>query len=251
VRRQISGWGTVAVALAGLLAAPLAAAQLTPLALTTALAVGAGAEAHARLHPRFGPVGSRRLNGFWIGPALAVLAAALVVGRVEGELGRGVPFVGALAVGALLFAQDRELDDLGHERWTPLAFALILYLVAFALFVVIYSAQEPIILSALACGVCASLLAVALFRPTRARRGRVWLLAALTGLCTAELTLALAAWLVAGLLGGAFLLLYFYVAAGLIHALLDGSLDRRLVVEYGFVGLIGLALIISTSPLRP
>src|SRR5919202_4758998 len=71
----VSGWGTMLVALAGLLAAPLAGAQLPLLALTTALAVGAGAEAHVRLHSRFGPVGRRLFDGFAIGPALTVLAA--------------------------------------------------------------------------------------------------------------------------------------------------------------------------------
>src|SRR5215216_1230732 len=248
--RLISGWGTAAVALAGMLAAPLAGAQLTALALTTAAAVGVGAEAHARLHPRFGPAGSRRLDGFWIGPALAALAAVLTAGRLEAALARVVPFLGALLVGALLFAQDRELDDHSEERWTALAYALILYLIAFVLFVVIYGWRDPLILSALGCGVCAALLAAALYRPTRARRRRVWLFAGLTGLCVAELTLAVGAWIVAGLLGGAFLLLYFYVAAGLIHAHLDGSLDTRLVIEYGFVGLIGLVLIISTTPWR-
>src|ERR671930_562239 len=88
MRRQLSGWGTVATALAGLLAAPLAGSQLTPLALATAIAVGAGAEATARLHPRFGPRLSRRLDGFWIGPALAALASAMAAGRLEGSVGR-------------------------------------------------------------------------------------------------------------------------------------------------------------------
>jgi hypothetical protein len=92
---------------------------------------------------------------------------------------------------------------------------------------------------------------VPLFRPTSAPLPRVWLYAALTGLCVGELTLALGTWVVAGLLGGAFLLLYFYVAAGLIQAMLDGSLNGRLALEYGLVGVVGLILILSTSPWRP
>src|ERR687884_135514 len=138
MRRQLSGWGTVATALAGLLAAPLAGSQLMPLALATSIAVGAGAEATVRLHPRFGPVAA---------------------GRLEGGVGRVAPYVGALLVGALLFAQDRELDDRGNERWTPLAFALILYLVAFGLFVIIYGAGLPIAVAAPTIGLCGALLA--------------------------------------------------------------------------------------------
>lgn len=251
MRRYISGWGTMLVALAGLLAAPLAGTQLPILALTTAVAVGAGAEAHARLHPRFGPIGSRLLEGYWIGPALAALAAALLIGRVEEPFARAVPFVGALLVGVLLFAQDHELAEAGEERWTPLAFALVLYLVAFVLFVIAYSQHDPIYLVALACGIAAMLLAASLFRSTRSAPWRSWLFGALIGLCVAELTLALSFWIPAGLLGGAFLLLYFYVAAGLIQALLDGSLSARLAVEYGLVGVVGLVLILSTGPWRP
>ena len=251
MRRQLSGWGTVATALAGLLAAPLAGSQLMPLALATSIAVGAGAEATVRLHPRFGPVAARRLEGFWIGPAMAALASVMAAGRLEGGVGRVAPYVGALLVGALLFAQDRELDDRGNERWTPLAFALILYLVAFGLFVIIYGAGLPIAVAAPTTGLCGALLAAGLFRPSGARRSRIWLYAGLIGLCTTEVALALATWVVAALLGGAFLLLYFYVAAGLIQALLDNNLDARLALEYGLVGLVGLALIFSTSPWRP
>ena len=251
MRRYISGWGTMLVALAGLLAAPLAGGQLPILALTTSVAVGAGAEAHARLHPRFGRIGGRLVEGYWIGPALAALAAALLAGRLDEPLARAAPYVGALLVGVLLFAQDQELAEAGEERWTPLAFALVLYLVAFVLFVIVYSQRDPLPLAALACALCATLLGAALFRATGASPRRVWLFAGLIGLCVAELTLALSFWIPAGLLGGAFLLLYFYVAAGLLQALLDGSLSGRLAVEYGVVGLVGLALILSTSPWRP
>jgi len=233
------------------MAVPLAGPQLIPLALTTALAVGAGAEAHTRLHPRFPSSDSRSVGGFWIGPALTALAAALAAGRLDGDLVRAAAVVGAALVGVLVVAQDREIDGRRQQRWTPLAFGLTLYLAAFVLFAVIYGWSDLLLLSILACGLCGALLSAALFRPTRAPRARVWLFAALVGVCIAELTAALGTWTSAGLVGGAFLLLYFYVATGLINALLDGSLDRRLVVEYGLVAAVGLLLIISTSPLRP
>jgi hypothetical protein len=238
------------VALAGLLAAPLAAGQLSLLAFSTALAVGIGAEAHARLHPGFSRSTARFAAGFWIGPALAVLAAALTAARLEDGMSRVLPLVGTLAVALLIFAQDRELSGPSEERWTPLAYALILYLTSFALFVVIYDLRAPIALLALVTGVCAALLSAALFRPTRAQPGRIWLLAALTGLCVMQLDLALGLWIEASLLVGAFLLLYFYVSTGLLQAFLDGSLDGRLAAEYGFVGLVGLLLILSATPLR-
>jgi hypothetical protein len=182
---------------------------------------------------------------------MTALAAALLIGKLEEPFVRAVPFVGAALVGVLLFAQDHELADGTEERWTPLAFALVLYLTAFVLFVVVYSQRDPLPLAALASGGAAMLLAATLFRSTRAPAWRTWLFGALIGLCVGELTLALSFWIPAGLLGGAFLLLYFYVAAGLIQALLDGSLSARLAVEYGLVGVVGLVLILSTGPWRP
>jgi hypothetical protein len=249
-RRQVSGWGTALVGLAGLLAAPFAGPQLGILAVTTSLAVGAGAEAHARLHPRFGSSWGRRLDGFWIGPAFAALTGAFVSGLVEGPVGRLAAVGGAFVIGALLRLQDRELDGRTDSAWGPLAYALLLYVVAFALFVLLYGLHDPLWLIAFATGGGATLLAAALFRPSRAVRTRTLLFAALVGLAVAELTLALGGWLATGLLGGAFLLLFFYVAAGLLQALLDGALDRRLMLEYVCVGLVGLALILSTSPWR-
>jgi hypothetical protein len=251
VPRWLTAIGTVVAAFAGLWAVPLAGPQLPLLALSTAIAVAVGAEAHARLHPRFGPRGGRRLAGYGLGPALAALAAALAGGRLDGSFALAAPVVGALLIAVLLFAQDRELDDHREDRWTPLAYALILYLVAFVLFVVIYSVRDPILLTNISAAICAALLAAALYRPSGSRLDRTWLYAGLTGLCIGELTMALGSWIAVGLLGGAFLLLFFYVAAGLIHSLLDGSLTGRLVMEYSFVGLVGLALILSTSPWRP
>jgi uncharacterized protein DUF5656 len=250
VRRQLSGWGTVAVTLGGLMAAPLAGSLLAPLILITALVVGAGAEAHARFHPRFSAVGSPYVGSFWIGPALAVLAAALAATRLEVNLARGVSPLAAALVGVLLFAQDRELDS-REERWTPLAFALILYLAAFVLFALTYGPRDSVALSVLGCGASSMLLSAALFRPTRAPPRRVWLFAALIGLCVGQLALALSTWVASGLVGGAFLLLYFYVAAGLVNALLDRSLDTRLAIEYGLVALLGLVFIVLSNPLRP
>ena len=65
----------------------------------------------------------------------------------------------------------------------------------------------------------------------------------LAALIVAETTWALNYWPVAGLVGGAFLLLTFYVFAGLLLAIQEGGIDRRVVVEYGVVGVLGLAVI--------
>lgn len=249
-RRLLSGVGTALVALVGVLVTPLAGAQLPLLALTTAVAVGVGAEAHVRLHPRFLQPGDRRFAGYWIGPSFAALAMALAAGRLGAPWDKVLALCGVLLVGGLLYAQDRELEQPQENRWIPLAFALAVYLIAFALFVVLYGAREQIAVKAAEIGLVGMLLAVSLYRVSGGPPARVWLLAVLTGLCLAELSLVVDAWIVPGLLGGAFLLLFFYVMAGLIQAMLDETLTTRLVVEYGLVSVIGLALILSASPWR-
>jgi hypothetical protein len=251
IARRITAAGTIVAAFAGFWAAPLAGTQLSLLALSTALAVGVGAEAHARLHPRFRLRDGHQVTGFGLGPAMTAAAAALTAGRLEPPLTQAVPFVGALFVGMLLLAQERELSEQHEERWTPLAAALILYLAAFVLFVTIYAGRESTLQAVIGTGLSAVLIGVALLRPTGARMRRVWLFAGLIGLGVAELAFVLGTWITAGLLGGAFLLLYFYVAGGLIQSLLEGTLSTRLVVEYSLVGLVGLVLILSTSPWRP
>src|SRR5688572_12509088 len=81
--RRITAAGTIVAAFAGFWAAPLAGTQLSLLALSTALAVGVGAEAHARLHPRFRLRDGHQVAGFGLGPAMTTAAAALTAGRLE------------------------------------------------------------------------------------------------------------------------------------------------------------------------
>jgi hypothetical protein len=48
--------------------------------------------------------------------------------------------------------------------------------------------------------------------------------------------------------GGLILLLGFYVTTGLANQQLQGRLNRRVLVEYGAVALIGLALLLRFGP---
>jgi hypothetical protein len=45
------------------------------------------------------------------------------------------------------------------------------------------------------------------------------------------------------LVAGALLLLAFYELTGLTQSYLSGHLDRRTIIEYGSVGLVGVAVI--------
>jgi hypothetical protein len=68
--------------------------------------------------------------------------------------------------------------------------------------------------------------------------------ALVTGLVTGESVWALNYSRVPGVVGGLLLLLSFHVITGLAHQHLIGQLNRRVIVEYGLVTLIGLALLL-------
>jgi hypothetical protein len=248
--RRLVGGGTLLLALVALLVVPLAGQWLSLLVAVTGIAVAIGSEVAARLHPDFGRARGRKLDSFWIGPGLSVVAAALAASQAEPTVARVLGLFGAALVALLLVAQDRELAGQGDGRLLSLASAVVLYLVAFALFVTLYSQRDQVLLGSLGVGLAATLLGLALYRPSGAPIRRAWIYAGLSGLCVAEMGLVAEFWISGGLLGGAFLLLFFYVAAGLVQAHLEGSLTSRLVAEYTVVGALGLGLIIWASPWR-
>jgi hypothetical protein len=120
---------------------------------------------------------------------------------------------------------------------------LILYLVVFLLFALIYHTKERSLFTATSIGVVSLLAALELLRSGQGRQARGWQAAVLAAMIVSETTWALNYWPTSGLVGGALLLLTFYVFVGLLLAIREGALDRRLLVEYGGVGALGLAAI--------
>src|SRR4029079_17128666 len=106
------------------------------------------------------------------------------------------------------------------------------------------------VLTAFGCGLAAGLLAVAILRSHGTAPDRSRLHAALVALVLAQAGAGVSYWSAPALVGGALLLLIFYTLAGLSEAILEGGLDRRVVLEYGVVAAVGMALILSTAPWR-
>jgi hypothetical protein len=122
------------------------------------------------------------------------------------------------------------------------------YLVALVLFVLIYSAKARSLISATGVTVVSTLLALEFLRSAGRGFGRTALYAAIAGLCTGEIVWAMNYWRISGVTGGLILLLGFYVTTGLANQQLQGRLNRRVLVEYGAVALIGLALLLRFGP---
>jgi hypothetical protein len=260
VLRHLIGWSVPAIALAGLYVVHFAGGATAGtlglgLVALVGLLVGAAAELHGRLHPRYGPVADRLGLTLWILPGLLVVAIGLVLTFFAGWdpfLLRGLPLVGAALCGLTVLAQDREIalaDESGG--WTKPVVSFLTYIAAIVLFTIVYQTKETSLLTATSTAALAGLLSLVMLRDAPTLKKRAVLYAALTGLAIGEATWALNYWAVLALVGGAVLLLVFYVLVGVAELILSGELNRRLLIEYNIVGLLGFLLILSTGPWRP
>jgi hypothetical protein len=257
------GWGAPVLTLLALFAVGLAGASLgfwprILVVLVIGLAVGALAEAHGRLHPAYPGVSRHLKFTLWILPALLVWSAGLAIVLWQPEdvlLARGLSLVGALLVGAAIFAQDREIAhavDVSDVSALPRQLlSLLAYLAALGLFTLVYQIKERSVLAALSTALVAGLLSIVSLRGSGAPRQRTLLYAVLIGAALGEVTWALSYWVVNDLVGGAVLLLMYYVLVGLIEIVLRAELNRRLLAEYIGVGIVGFLFILSTAPWRP
>jgi len=227
----------------------LMAALLASLACT-------GTDSLVRSHPlvRWGE--SCHTFAFWTLPGLLVVAATLLLPLAPD--GPAAPFrsywLGGLALTALLLlltavAQYHTIDLTDpHYRPARLALNILVYLVALSLFALIYSSKARSLLSATTMAAVGSLLALELLRGTHQNLRLTGLYTLITGLALGEVTWALNYWTVNRLTGGLLLLLVFYMVTGLSRERLSQSLNRRALVEFALVALVGIGLIIKYRP---
>jgi hypothetical protein len=206
-----------------------------------------GISAESFLEPSLSPESKDQYQAFtlWIAPGLLVVAGLWLM-QVTPPESQAVVVVGAaLLMAGLLLGQRSGLEVGGRRSRTGRFVAnLLLYLVGFVLFALIYHTKERSLVTASATGLVALLAAAELLRPVKQRQALRWRMAALAGLVVAETTWALNYWPVSGLVGGAMLLLAFYVFTGLVAAIQEGTLERRMLLEYGAVSILGFAAIV-------
>lgn len=209
----------------------------------------AGADLLARAHPQMQlrslPVLNLRFTRLEVTPAFWVLPSFSVVGsfaffRLFSGLLEGAAFALALvaAGGSLLVvlvAQHYALDrNSSVSQRAQTVLQVIGFLLAFGVFSAVYYTRFRTLYSASLIGIAATLLAYALFSTTS--RSNSLLLAMLVGLVLAEATWALNYWATTFLIAGTVLLVIFYVAVSLLQHQAAGTLQRRLLVEYGLLG---------------
>ncbi len=228
----------------------LASIRLSATGLMAALLAGlacTGTESLVRSHPlvRRGEV--RHTFVFWALPGLSVTAVTLLLPLAPDKV-----WLSGLAMTALLLlliavAQYHTVDptDPGY-RVARQALNIFAYIVAFGFFALIYKARS--LLSAPIAAAVGGLLALELLRGAHHSLRLVAFYALVTGLALGETAWALKYWTASRLTGGLFLLLVFYLLAGFSREGLLRRLDRRALVEFSLVALVGLGLIIKYHP---
>jgi len=209
-----------------------------------------GTDSLVRSHPLVRRGESRYTFAFWALPGLSVVAATLLL-----PLAPNRPYwLGGLALTALLLlliavAQYRTVDPADPGYWLArLALNISVYLAAFGLFTLIYGSKARSLLSATTTAAVGSLLALELLRGVHPNLRLTSLYALITGLALGEITWALNYWTAGRLTGGLLLLLVFYLVTGLSREGLLPRFNRRALVEFALVALVGLGLIIKYRP---
>jgi hypothetical protein len=187
---------------------------------------------------------------FWILPSFCVIGSFAFFRLFHATL-QGMAFVLALvAAGGLLltvlvtqhYSLDRNQSTAQRAR---LVLLIITYLLVFSCFSAVYFTRLRTLYAATLIGGTATLLAYEVLRWTSQQGGRR--LALIIGLILAEATWALNYWPAPFLLGGTVLLVLFYVTTSLVQHHLAGTLQRRLLVEYGLFGSGLLAALIFAT----
>lgn len=200
-----------------------------------------------------GPVRFELAPGSWILPSFAVVAPFALLQLFSASIGMTAGIIAVVAAAGLLFAsfvaQHYGLDRRPEMRQPArLAIQALALIAAFGVFSAIYYARMRWLYSATLIGMSSALLAYSLLQWSPARGSRP-LLAAMVGITLAEATWALNYWAAPFLIGGALLLAIFYVVTGLLQSHLEGSLSRRMILEYSLLG-SGLLVAVVVAAFR-
>jgi hypothetical protein len=227
--------------------------SISQTALMAALLVGivcAGTDAIVRSHPAARRIEARYSFVTWALPALTVLLAAVLLPQVSTRLYQAAGFVVTGLILTLVISAEYYTVDPTGRRYLAARLSLNAwaYLVALAVFILIYSPKARSLISATGVTLVSTLLALEFLRSAGRGFGRTALYAAIAGLCTGQIVWAMNYWRISGITGGLILLLGFYVFTGLANQQLQGRLTRRVLVEYAVVALLGLAVLLRFGP---
>lgn len=217
--------------------------QFVLLVLVAAL-ISTGSDNFLRSHPKLKENPTRSTVIHWILPGATALALGMVLDRTP----HGAAWWLGLAVSALflvlvLMAEFVVVDEEDPRfGWAALGLTGLGYTAALTLFALARLSGARAAISATLMVFVAGVIALRLLVLGGASGGRAALYAGLIGLLMGEATWALNYWVTNALGVGLVMLVLFYLAVGASQQHLVGRLDRRVVVEFAVVGVVGLAL---------
>lgn len=189
---------------------------------------------------------------FWMAPGLAALALALLLTRLNSwPLWMAMLLIGLILIGALITAEYHTIAP--HRRAYPIARLTVTglsYLIAFALFTLIYSMRERSVITATSALLVAFVLSLDLLAPHIIGLGQSTLFAAVIGWLVGQATWALNYWNVSNWSAGVMLLTAFYVAVGLTQQYFQDKLTRGVLIEFAIVAFIALVVAWQLAGLR-
>jgi hypothetical protein len=200
-------------------------------------------------------------------PIEIVLPSLLAAGSVlflqlfeSGLIQTAVLLLAGAAFAGVLWAQvHSHFTGDAHFALAQTVLNVVVHLAAFLLFSVIYGMKIRSLFSATAIALVTALLLFELLSRDAAwheamgllvegRQGTLRLLALVGGLVAGELTWGLNYWAaLSTLVGGAFLLVVFYVVHGIASSYVDRRLSRQVIMEFGTVGVVGLAAVLASA----
>lgn len=201
----------------------------------------AGTDTVVRSYPSLSDHRLSYLASFWMLPGLLVVLSTQTLGLASTPLVWGI---GLVSVGLLLWLTVfAEYQDITQVRWAYLWRQVIGYVLALALFLIIYYTRSRSALSATAVLFVSGMISLSLLRQAPGSISSTWLFAVIIGLIMGQITWALNYWRASTLSVGLLLLLLFYVLTGLAQQYLSLKLSRRSLWEFGGVTVVALLVI--------
>lgn len=139
---------------------------------------------------------------------------------------------------------------MASPAFRPVLVRVGLYLLALGPILLAYATKQRALLVAPLVALVGAILLMGLLWDSQVPWARRLLYAAGLALVVGELTWALGYWAVAPVIGGAALWLTLYVATGVVEHGLRGTLDRSVAREFLVVAVVGIAIVVATTPWR-
>jgi hypothetical protein len=214
------------------------------LVLVAAL-ISAGADSLMRSHPEMSGAALRRTVVHWILPGGAALSLGLLLTQLPAGVGwwAGLAFTAVFLVLVLIAEYTVIAPEDAGFYWAALGLTVLAYAVALVFFALLRASGSRAAITATAAALISGLIALRLLLLAGATAREALPYAGIIGLGLGQCTWALNYWPAGPLGTGLTLLVIFYTGTGLAQQHLVGALNRRMLIEFGVVGVAGLAAV--------